>query len=361
MDKTARVIRFHKTGGPEVLKAEELRLPKPKGSEVLMRVNAIALTRTDILWREGAYFEEPVLPSGIGYDAAGVVELIGPEVKIFRVGDRVSTFPAVSLLNYTAHGEAAIYPEDALFVYPQNLNSRQAAAVNSGLFAAYFALVELAGVQPNRYVMITAASSSMGVAAIQMAKAVGAKVVAVTRSEEKREHLTAAGADHVVIAGIDDVQEAVLDITAGDGADVIYDGVGGPGLEELVWVTKRFGHIIVYGHLGAMEDTTPLPLGACFLRGLNLHTSYKIFDFTGHSRLGIAPNRGAIERAKQFIFDGLASERFKAKIDRVFVGLEQYAAAHDYMGTNVQVGKIIVALNGASVGQKEIERIPSFG
>src|SRR5258707_893704 len=329
MDKSVRVIRFHKTGGPEVLKAEELLLPKPTGSEVLMRVNAIALTRTDILWREGSYFEEPVLPAGIGYDAAGVVELVGPEVKTFKVGDRVSTFPAVSLLNYTAHGEAAIYPEDALLVYPRNLNSREAASVTSGLFAAYFALIELAGLQPNQYVVITAASSSMGIAAIQLAKALGAKIVAVTRSEAKGQHLTTVGADHVVFAGIDDVQETVLEITGGDGVDVVYDGVGGPGLEELVWATKRFGHVIVYGYLGAMESTTPLPLGACFLRGLNLHTSFRIFDFTGHSRLGIPPNREAIARAKKFVFDGLASKLFQPKIDRVFVGLEEYAAAHD--------------------------------
>jgi NADPH:quinone reductase-like Zn-dependent oxidoreductase len=353
MDKTTRVIRFHETGGPEVLKVEELPLREPKGGEVSMRVNAIALSRTDILWREGSYFEEPVLPAGIGYDAAGVVESVGPEVKTLKVGDHVSTFPAVSLLDYTAHGEAIIYPEDALFVYPRNLNLGQAAAVNSGLFAAYFAFVELAGVQPNQYVVITAASSSMGIAAIQLAKASGAKIVAVTRSETKREDLTASGADHVVIAGIDDVQETVLEITGGDGVDVVYDGVGGPGLEELVWATKRFGHVIVYGHLGAMEDTTRLPLGACFLRGLNLHASYKIFDFTGHSGLRIPPNRGAIERAKRFVFDGLASELFKPKIDRVFAGLEEYAAAHDYMGTKAQVGKIIVALDGAHAGQKE--------
>jgi NADPH:quinone reductase-like Zn-dependent oxidoreductase len=345
MDKTARVIRFHKTGGPEVLKAEELLLPEPKGSEVSMRVNAIALSRIDILWREGSYFEQAILPAGIGYDAAGVVESVGPEVKTLRVGDHVSTFPAVSLLDYTAHGEAILYPEEALFVYPRNFNLGQAAAVNSGLFAAYFAFVELAGVQPNQYVVITAASSSMGIAGIQLAKALGAKIVAVTRCEAKRQHLTTAGADHVVIAGIDDVHETVLEITGGDGVDVVYDGVGGPGLEELVWATRRFGHVIVYGHLGAMEDATPLPLGACFLRGLNLHASYKIFDFTGHSRLGIPPNRGAIERAKRFVFDGLASELFKPKIDRVFAGLEQYAAAHDYMGTNAQIGKIIVALN----------------
>jgi NADPH:quinone reductase-like Zn-dependent oxidoreductase len=96
-----------------------------------------------------------------------------------------------------------------------------------------------------------------------------------------------------------------------------------------------------------------LPLGACFLRGLNLHASYKIFDFTGHGRLRIPPNRGAIERAKRFVFDGLASGLFKPKIDRVFAGLEEYAAAHHYMGTNAQVGKIIVALNGAIVDQNK--------
>jgi len=303
---------------------EELILPEPKGNEISMRVNAIALSRTDILWREGAYFEEPVLPARIGYDAAGVIESVGPEVKILKVGDQVSTFPAVSLLNYTAHGEAAIYPENALLVYPRNLNSREAASVTSGLFAAYFALIELAGLQPNQYVVITAASSSMGIAAIQLAKALGAKIVAVTRSEEKGQHLTTVGADHVVFAGIDDVQEAVLEITGGDGVDVVYDGVGGPGL------------------------ATPLPLGACFLRGLNLHTSFRIFDFTGHSRLGIPPNREAIARAKKFVFDGLASKLFQPKIDRVFVGLEEYAAAHDYLGTNAHIGKIIVALNGAN-------------
>lgn len=130
------------------------------------------------------------------------------------------------------------------------------------------------------------------------------------------------------------MQEAIIEITAGDGADVIYDAVGAPGLEELVWVTKRFGHIIVYGYLGAMEDATPLPLGARFLRGLNLRTSYRIFDFTGHPKLGIPPNRRAIERAKKFIFDGLASELFKPKVDRVFVGLEDYVAAHELHGHN---------------------------
>jgi NADPH:quinone reductase-like Zn-dependent oxidoreductase len=347
MDNSTKVIRFYRNGGPEVLKMDEIIRPQPNGNEVFIRVQAIALSRTDLLWREGSYFEQPVFPAQIGYDAAGVIESVGPEVENLKVGNHVSTFPAVSLLDYAAHGEGAIYPEHALLAYPENLNAEQAAAANSGLMAAYFALVELAALKPDQHVVVTAASSSMGLAAIQLVNALGAQSVAISRSVAKREKLAAAGAQHVLIAGIDDVQEALFEITRGHGADVVYDGVGGPGLEELVWATKRFGHVIVYGYLGGMGNTTPLPLGACFLRGLNLHASYRIFDFTGYPRLGIPANREAVERAKRLVLGGLASKLFKPIIDRVFIGLDQYAAAHRYMGTNAQTGKIVVSLDRA--------------
>ena len=163
-----------------------------------------------------------------------------------------------------------------------------------------------------------------------MAKAVGAKSIAVTRSEAKEEALLAVGADQVIIAGREDVQEAILDLTEGLGAEMIYDAVAGPGLEELVWATKRSGHVIVYGHLGAMEYKALLPLGACFLRAINVHGSFRVFDFTGHPGLDLQAKPEAIDRAKKFISDGLASGLFSAKIDRVFVGLDEYAAAHRY-------------------------------
>ena len=344
MNKTAKMICFHQIGRPDVLKVEERILPELRAGEALVRMEAIGLSRIDLLWREGAYFEQPVFPAGIGYDAAGVIESVGPGVKNLKTGDRVSTLPAVSLLDYPAHGEAVIYPEDGLFLYPPHLSPEEAVSINLGFFTAYFALVDLARVQPNQIVVVTAASSSMGMAAIQLVKALGARCIAVTRSDGKRRQLIQAGADHVLVAGTDDVQELVLEITEDEGADVIYDGVAGPGLQELVWATRRFGRVIVYGYLGALDATTPLPMGACFLRGLNLHTSFKIFDYTGHPKLGIRANAAAIERAKNFISAGLASGVLRPTIDRVFSGLREYAAAHQYMGTDRHAGKIVLSL-----------------
>jgi NADPH:quinone reductase-like Zn-dependent oxidoreductase len=344
MDKIAKMIRFHQTGRPDVLKVEDAPLRRPDAGEVLVRMQALGLSRIDVLWREGSYFEQPEFPSGIGYDAAGTIESVGPGVDRIKVGDRVSTLPVVSLVDYPVHGESAVYPENGLFVYPQNLSAKQAASVNLGLFTAYFALVELARMEPGQFVVITAASSSMGMAAIQLAKGLGARCIAITRSEAKRSRLLQAGADHVVVAGADDVQEMILEITDGDGVDVVYDGVAGPGLEELIWATRRRGSVVVYGYLGAMDATTRLPLGACFLRGINLYPSFKVFDYTGNPKLGISGNSAALERAKSYIAPGLASGVLKPTIDRVFDGLGEYAAAHQYLGANTRIGKVIVSL-----------------
>jgi len=344
MDKIAKMIRFHRTGRPDVLKVEDASLRGPNAGEVLVKMQALGLGRIDVLWREGSYFEQPVFPSGIGYDAAGVIESVGSGVHGIKVGDHVSTLPAVSLVDYPAHGESAIYPENGLFVYPQNLSAEQAATVNLGLFTAYFALVELARMEPDEFVVITAASSSMGMAAIQLAKVLGTRCIAVTRSEGKRSRLLQAGADHVVVAGSDDVQEMVLEITDGKGTDVVYDGVAGPGLEELVWATRRLGSVIVYGYLGAMDATTRLPLGACFLRGINLYPCFKVFDYTGNPKLGLGGNSAAVERAKIFVATGLASGVLKPTIDRVFNGLGEYAAAHQYLSGTTRTGKVVVSL-----------------
>ena len=204
--------------------------------------------------------------------------------------------------------------------------------------------MELAELQRGQFVVVTAASSSTGIAALQLAKKIGAKSIALTKSAGKVPELIAIGAEHVLVVGDCDVRNTIVEITDGLGADVVYDAVAGPGLEELVWATKRLGQIIVYGALGGNTGATSLPFGACFLRGVKLHAGFRVFDFTGNARLGLPTNRQAMHRAKSFISKGLTSGSFTAKIDRVFYGLDKYVAAHQYLETGVQVGKIIVSL-----------------
>jgi NADPH:quinone reductase-like Zn-dependent oxidoreductase len=280
--RRSKVIRFHQAGGSEVLRVDEIELPPLKDNEVLLRTEALALSRADILWRQGSYVEDPIFPARIGYEAAGVVESVGSQVRTIVPGDRVSTFPAVSLVDYAAHGEKIIYPESSLFVYPPNLSPQEAVAANTGFFLAYFTLLELAGLKRDQCIVITAAAASTGLAALQLAKRVGARCIALTRSPGKKEELAAAGADHVIVVGEEDVRDTIFDLTDGLGADLIYDGVGGPGLEEMVWATRRLGWVIVYGTLGNHREATRLPLGACFIRGVKVYAGVTLFDFTGN-------------------------------------------------------------------------------
>src|SRR5260370_11816966 len=129
-----------------------------------------------------------------------------------------------------------------------------------------------------------------------------------------------------------------------DSAQILSDAVGGPGLEELAWATKRFGRIIVYGALEATDEETRLPLGACFLRGVKVYAGVTIFDYTGNRRLGLPPKPGAVNRAKEFITKGLAAGKLTPKIDRVFNGLGEYQLANQYIATNSPNGKIIISL-----------------
>jgi NADPH:quinone reductase-like Zn-dependent oxidoreductase len=341
---TTKVIRFHRTGGPEVLQIDEIELRAPHANEVVLLVEALALCRADLLWREGSYLEDPVLPARIGYDAAGIVQSVGANVRSVKPGDRVSTFPACSLADYGAHGQEILYPARSLLVDPPNLSPEEATSVNTELFLAYFTLVELAGLRPGQYVVVTGATASTGIAALQLVNMLGGRSIALTRSESKKGELVAAGADHVILVGEEDVRDTVLDITDGLGADVIYDAIGGPGLEELAWATNRLGRIVTYGALGAEAGETRLPLGACLLRGVKVHAGVTVFDYTGNRRLRIPPKPEAIKRAKTFIANGLAGGNFTPKIDRVFNGLEEYQLAHEYMVTNDGNGRVVVSL-----------------
>ena len=168
----ARVVRFHEVGGPEVLKIEEIEVPPPAKGEVQIRIHALGLNRAEAMFRSGQYLEEPKLPARLGYEAAGTVAAIGTGVQGFKIGDAVSTIPSFSLNAYGLYGDLANVPVHAVTHYPASLSWAEAAAVWMQYLTAYGALIDIAGLKSGETVLIPAASSSVGLAAIQIANKV---------------------------------------------------------------------------------------------------------------------------------------------------------------------------------------------
>ena len=147
----ARVVRFHETGGPEVLKIEEVEVPPPGKGEVQIRIHALGLNRAESMFRSGQYLEEPKLPARLGYEAAGTVAAIGPGVQGFKVGDAVSTIPSFSLNDYGLYGDLANAPAHAVTHHPASLSWVEAAAVWMQYLTAYGALIDIAGLTRRRH------------------------------------------------------------------------------------------------------------------------------------------------------------------------------------------------------------------
>lgn len=328
----SRIVRFHETGGPEVLKVEDVEVPDPTAGEVQIRVRAMGLNRAEVMFRTGQYVTEPRFPAILGYEAAGTVEALGPGVSGFSVGDAVSVVPCFMLGEYGLHGEVVNAPAFGVVKHPANLTWEEAAATWMMFVTAYGALVDIANVQAGQTVLIRAASSSVGLAAIQITKALGAVPVALTRRSHKRDELLKHGAAHVIATEEQDLVAEVNRITDGKGAHVAFDPVGGP---EVARILEALGYLGIFFQYGAL-DTAPLSVPVMPLLGKDLTVrGYQLFEITKDpARLG---------KAKDFIVKGLVSGALKPVIAKTF-SLDQIAEAHRYMEGNEQIGKIVVTV-----------------
>jgi NADPH:quinone reductase-like Zn-dependent oxidoreductase len=327
-----RIVRFHETGEADVLKLEEAPLVEPGAGEVRLKVEAIGLNRAEVLFRQGLYLEAPELPSRIGYEAAGVVDAVGADVQDIKVGDRVSTIPSFSMRQYGVYGESAVVPAFAAAHYPDTLSAEAAAAIWMPYMTAYGALIALGKLQPEQTVLITAASSSVGLAAIQIVKSAGALAVATTRGPDKKDFLLEAGADHVIVTDEEDMAEQMKTIGTGKGANLVFDPVAGPFLEKLARAAAPGATLFEYGAL--YPAPTPFPLFDALGKGLTVR-GYVLFEIVQKPELMAA--------GKQFVFDGLISGALKPVIDRTFA-LNEIVDAHRYMESNQQKGKIVVTV-----------------
>jgi NADPH:quinone reductase-like Zn-dependent oxidoreductase len=325
-----KIVRFHKTGGPEVLKVEELPFVEPGQGEVRLAVKAIGLNRAEVMFRQGQYLESPELPSRLGYEAAGIVDAVGPGVTGVKIGDRVSTIPSFSMRSYGVYGESAVVPAYAVARYPDNLSPVEGAAIWMQYLTAFGGLIELGRLQKDAFVLLTAASSSVGLAAIQIAKSVEAVVIAATREADKKSFLVEAGADHVIVTDEEDLVEKVMAITSGKGANLVFDPIAGDILAKLADAAAHSGVIIEYGALSSAK--TVFPLFTALAKGLTVR-GYTLFE--------IVEDAVKLAQAKRYIFHGIETGALKPIIDSTFP-LENIVEAHKYMESNRQKGKIVV-------------------
>ena len=330
--KIAKIVRFHSVGGPEVLKVQEEPIPEPGKGEVRLNVKAIGLNRAEVMFRRGEYLESAVLPSKLGYEAAGVVAAVGPEVDKSWLGKKASTVPAFLMTQYGVYGEVAIVPVSALAAYPEKLTPEEGTSIWMPYLTAYGALVTHAQITKRDFVIITAASSSVGIAAIEMVSAEGAISIATTRTSKKKAALVEVGATHVIATEEENFIARVKEITGDKGARVIFDPIGGKGVELLARAAASGGTIFEYGALA--PEPTPFPLFTALSKGLSLR-GYTLREVLSDPKLRA--------KAEQYVFDHVKTGDFKPRIDRVFA-FADIVEAHRYMESNEQIGKIVVTV-----------------
>ena len=328
----SNVVVFHKNGGPEELKLEEITVREPTAGEAKLRVEAAGLNRAELMYLGGHYLETPKLPSRIGYEVAGVVTAVGPGVDPALVGKRLSTVPGFSMNEFGSLGEEAIVPADLLAVYPAKLTPAEGASIWKQYVTAYGALVWHGKVAKGNFVLITAASSSVGIAAIQTVKAEGGIAIAATRRSDKRDALLARGADHVIATEEEDLKARMDAITGGTGARIVFDPVAGPYVEKLAEVTARHGTIFEYGILST--DPTPFPIFQALMKSLRIQ-GYTLHELTESPEL--------LSQALNYVTERLEDGRFRTVIANTFP-FDQFRQAYEYMASNQQIGKVVITV-----------------
>ncbi|MHB0763906.1 zinc-dependent alcohol dehydrogenase family protein [Stutzerimonas sp. NM35] len=336
----SRIIRFHQFGPAEVLRYEQQETPRPGPGEVLVKVAAIGVSWNDVLWRQDLAPRHARLPAGLGSEVAGVVEAVGEGVEGFAIGERVASFPAHDLNDYPLYGEHVRIPQTALVHYSAMLSPIEACVHYTPLLISYFALVELAQLEPGQYVLVTEARHCTGPAAVQLARALGARVIATCAYSEDREFLLNLGAETVIATEEEDLVGRLDRITDGKGVEIVLDSCGGSQMKLLGDVIAPRGKLILYGIIGGNE--TAFPACAAFKKNFKFFL-HCLCDFTGQPEMGIEQNREAVERALSHINQLTADRLVGPQIDKVFP-FEEAVAAHQYLESGAARGRIALRI-----------------
>ena len=237
-----RAMLVKQFGAPEQMSLEDLPTPVPGQGEVLIDARAIGVNFPDLLVIEGTYQILPELPFSPGKEVAGVVRAVGPGVASPNVGERVT-----AQVEHGAYREQVLAEANNVTVLPESVGYEAGAAFGLGYLTVYFGLLRRARLEPGEWVLVTGASGGVGSAGVQLAKALGARVIAVGRTEDKRNFALEQGADHTIEFEPEGFKERVMELTDGHGADVILESVGGELFRACMRAIAWEGRLVIIG------------------------------------------------------------------------------------------------------------------
>lgn len=325
-----KAIVLEQYGGPEVLSIQEIPTPRPGPGSVLMEIHATALNRADLLQRRGLYPPPDPKPAHEvpGLEAAGVVRDMGPEVSGVHIGDRV-----MALLPGGGYAEATVVPARMLIHMPDSLSFEQAAAIPEAFLTAYDGLVQLA-VKMGDWVLIHAAASGVGTTAIQLAKAMGARVIGTAGTPEKVGLARELGADVAVNYRDEDFLAVVREATAGHGVSAILDLVGAVNFERNLAALAVQGRLIFIGTVSGNKAS--LDIGHVLQKRLTLVG-------TALRSRPVEEKMALTQEVQRHVLPLVAAGRILPVIDQV-MDWNDAAKAHQRMEQNLNRGKIVLKI-----------------
>lgn len=320
-----KAVRFETTGSADVLNVVPISLAAPDKDQVLVRHEAIGVNYIDTYHRSGLYPVE--LPSGLGTEAAGIVEAVGPEVQRVKPGDRV----VYTQSNLGAYSEAHLVEESKLIILPRNIDSKTAAGMMlKGLTAAYL-LLKTYPIQAGEWMLIHAAAGGVGSILTQWAHILGARVIGTVGHQDKESLALSQGCDHVLLYRKVNVPEMVMSLTGNRGVDVVYDSVGKDTFEISLDSLKPRGMLVSYGNAsGAVTEFKPLLLaqkGSLYLTRPTL--AHYVAD------------PGEQQELANALFQQVIAGKIKIQVNHEF-SLDDVVTAHKTLESGMTTGSMVL-------------------
>jgi NADPH:quinone reductase len=329
---TMRAMLVRQFGAPEEMSLEEISAPEPGPGEVLIEARAIGVNFPDLLVIEGTYQILPEPPFSPGKEVAGVVRAVGPGVQNPRVGERV-----MAQLEHGAYREQVLAETNNTAVLPEGVRFEEGAAFGLGFLTVYFGLVRRARLGPGEWVLVTGAGGGIGSAGVQLAKALGARVIAVGQTEDRRGLALEQGADHAIEPGPEGFKERVMEVTDGHGADVVLESVGGELFRSCLRAIAWEGRLVVIGF--AAGEIPTVKAGHVLVKNMDL-IGLQSSDYRGR-------DPKSFREAQEVLLDLLASGKIGVHVSATYP-LEAAAEALEDIREGKVRGKVVLTAGGTA-------------